>query len=272
VACAPAHIESLLRVTRARRLRVLRDAAAEKAVALDDNSAESHTSLAVFKLFYEYDMNGCEREFSRAFALNPSYAFAHDQFGMALAFQGRFDEAIAAGTRAIALDPLSPQVLIDATVPLLFQRNSEAAKRLARKAAELDPTFFFPVMIDGWADLEMGQFSDAIPALKRAKAMESPPFVTAYLAFAYGAAGDRAGAMAELADLKKMSRDGAVLPFNLALVYLGLGDRTQALDNLERALAADSQMMAWIGRDHIFDPIRSQPRFVALLKKMHFAQ
>jgi Tfp pilus assembly protein PilF len=76
--------------------------------------------------------------------------------------------------------------------------------------------------------------------------------------------------MAELAALEKMSRDGTVLPFNLALVYLGLGDRVRALDNLERALAADSQMMAWIGRDAIFDPIRSEPRFVTLLKKMGF--
>jgi tetratricopeptide (TPR) repeat protein len=243
-------------------------AAAEKAVALDDTSAEAHTSLAVFKLFYEYDLAGCEREFRRAFALNPNYAFAHDQFGMALAFQGRFQEAIAEGTRAIELDPLSPQVLIDATVPFMFQRNAEAAKRLGRRAAELDPTYFFPVLIDGWTDLEMGKFREAIPPLKKAKAMESPPFVTAYLAFAYGAAGDRPSAMAEYADLKKMSRDGTVLPFNLALVYLGLGDRVRALDNLERALAADSQMMPWIGRDAIFDPIRSEPRFVALLNKM----
>ena len=81
---------------------------AEKAVQLDDNSAEAHTSLAVFKLFYEYDWEGCEREFRRALALNPNYAFAHDQFGLGLAFQGRLDEAIAEGKRAIELDPLSP--------------------------------------------------------------------------------------------------------------------------------------------------------------------
>ena len=74
--------------------------------------------------------------------------------------------------------------------------------------------------------------------------------------------------MVELGELKKMSRDGTVLPFNLALVYLGLGDHARALENLEGALAADSQMMAWIGRDAIFDPIRSEPRFVALVKKM----
>jgi adenylate cyclase len=116
----------------------------------------------------------------------------------------------------------------------------------------------------------MGKFREAIPPLKKAKTMDAPPFVTAYLAFAYGAAGDRASAMAELAELRKMSRTGAVLPFNLALVYLGLGDQSRSLDNLERALAANSQMMAWIGWDSIFDPLRSEPRFVALLKKMGF--
>lgn len=150
----------------------------------------------------------------------------------------------------------------------MFQRNAAAAKALARKAAELDPMYFFPVMIDGWTDLEVGKFREAIPTLKKAKAMESPPFVTAFLGFAYGAAADRQAAMIELAELKKISRDGKILPFNLALVYLGLGDRARTLDNLERALAADSQMMAWIGRDPIFDPLRSEPRFAALLNQM----
>ena len=131
---------------------------------MDDNSAEAHTSLAVFKLFYEYDLAGCEREFRRAFALNPNYAFAHDQFGMALAFQGRFEEAIAEGTRAIELDPLSPQVLVDATVPFMFQRNSEAAKRLGTAGSRARSDLFLPVMIDGWTDLEMGKFREAIPA------------------------------------------------------------------------------------------------------------
>ncbi len=79
------------------------EAAAQKAVQLDDDSAEAHTSLAVFKLFYEYDLAGCEREFRRALTLNPNYAFAHDQFGLALSFQGRFDEAIAEGRRAIRI-------------------------------------------------------------------------------------------------------------------------------------------------------------------------
>jgi serine/threonine protein kinase/tetratricopeptide (TPR) repeat protein len=243
--------------------------AAERAVALDNQSAEAHTSLAVFKLFYDYDWPGCEREFRQAFSLNPNYAFAHDQFGLALAFQGRFAEAIAEGARAIELDPLSPQILVDATMPFLFQRDATTAKALARRAMELDPAFFFPVMVEGWADVDAGHYREALPALKRAQSLDAPPFVTAYLAFADGFAGDRAGALADLAALRKMSPDGSVLPFNLALVKLGLGDRAGALDGLEQAYAANSQLMPWIGYDTMFDTLRSEPRFKALLEKVN---
>ena len=247
-------------------------AAAEKAVQLDGNSAEAHTSLAVFKLFYEFDWASCEREFRRAIQLNPSYAFAHDMLGMALAFTGRFDESREESRRAAQLDPLSPQVLVDATTAPMFQRDFAAAKALARRAAELDPTYFFPVMAEAWNDLDAGKFREAIPPMKKAAAMGAPPFVTAFLAYTYGAAGERDNALAELESLRKMSRGGEVQPFNLALVYLGLGDNLRALDYLERALAADSQMMAWLGRDAMFDPLRREPRFRALLKRLNFTE
>ena len=78
--------------------------------------------------------------------------------------------------------------------------------------------------------------------------------------------------MAELDELERVSPGGQVLPFNLALVYLGLGDHARAIDNLELALAADSQMLGWLGLDAIFDPLRSDPRFVALLRKLNFIE
>jgi Flp pilus assembly protein TadD len=156
-------------------------------------------------------------------------------------------------------------------MPFLFQRKASEAKAMARRAAELDPSFFFPVMVLGWADLDAGRFHEALPALEKAKGMDAPPFVTAYLAFAYGASGDRSGALAELAALKAMSSDGTVLPFNLALVKLGLGDHAGALDGLEQAYAANSQMIPWIGRDPMFDPLRSEPRFAALVKRVNLA-
>jgi serine/threonine protein kinase/tetratricopeptide (TPR) repeat protein len=246
--------------------------AALKAVALDSNSAEAHASLATYKMFYEYDWTGSEREFRKAIALNSNYAFAHDQFGMALGFTGRFEESIAEGKRAAELDPLSPQILIDATMAHFFRNDFDGARDLAKRAGDLDPTYFFPVMMAGWIALEEGNPAAAIPSLTKAIRMDAPPFVTAYLAFARGASGDRAGAMAELAALRKMAGTAPVLPFNLALVSLGIGDKVKAIDYLEKALAADSQMLAWLGHDKIFDSLRGEPRFVALLKRLNFVK
>jgi tetratricopeptide (TPR) repeat protein len=247
-------------------------AAAERAVQADSSSAEAQTSLAVFKLFYEYDWEGSERAFRKAIALNPSYAFAHDQFTLLLAFTGRFDEADAEGRRAAELDPLSPQVLIDAYMAPLFRKDTAAARDLARRAGELDPSYFFPVMILGWIELEVGNYRAAIPYLERAAGMEAPPFVTAYLGFAYGAAGERARALGTLERLRTISPGGRVAPFNLALVHLGLGDKAKAIDYIEQAMAADSQMIPWLGRDAIFDPLRSEPRFQALLRQLKFIE
>jgi len=243
-------------------------AAAEKAIALDPDSAEAHTSLANFKLWYEYDWAGCEAEFRRAIELNPNYAFAHDQFGIGLSFQGRFDEAIAAGKRAAALDPLSPQIPLDATMAYGFNGDYEAGRKLTRRAAELDPTFFFAPFEEGWLEIQAGRLPEAIANLRKAKAMDSPAFVSAFLAYAYGASGDRASATAELEDLTKRSLRGTPTAFNLALASMGLGDRAGALNHLERAYASDSQWLGWLKFDKAFDTIRSEPRFQALLTKI----
>ncbi len=100
--------------------------------------------------------------------------------------------------------------------------------------------------------------------------MGAPGFVSAYLAYAYGASGDRARAAAELEDLRKKSLPGVVTPYNMALVSLGLGDRSAALDHLEKAHATDSEWLGYLKLDKVFDSLRSEPRFQALLKKLNF--
>ena len=247
------------------------EAAAERAIQLDDNSAEAHTSLAMFKFNYEFDWTGSEREFRRAIELNPSYAYAHDQYGGMLAFQGRLDEAWAQNQRAAELDPFGVLVSMDMVFTLTYQGKYEAAKDLSRKALDLDPTNYWAPWGTGWADIQAGEISDAIPELQRANAMvESPPLVAAWLGYAYGASGDRVKASAMIKELNHKSLHGYVPPFNLAIVYLGMGDRGRALDYLERAYAAHSIWITALKMDRIFDPLRSQPRFIALLKKANF--
>jgi TolB-like protein len=247
-------------------------AAAEKALRLDDESAEAHTSLAVFKLFYEYDWAGSEIEFRRAFALKENYAFAHDQFALGLAFQGRLDESIAESQRAAELDPLSPQVPLDAIFALAWKGQYQEARGQASRAAELDPTFFFPPFACGWIDIQAGRPDEAIPQLRKAKAMESPAFVSAWLAYAYGAGGDRARGLAEVEELKRKSLRGAPTAFDMALVHLGQGDHGRALGYLEKAYAADSQWLGWLKNDRTFDPLRAEPRFAALMRKLRFEE
>jgi len=242
--------------------------AAEKAIALDNSSAEAHTSLAVFKLFYEYDWAGSEAEFRRAFELNPNYAFAHDQFALSLAFQGRFDESIAESRRAAELDPQNPQVPIDGGFAPTWNGDVAAARSLARRSAELDPTFYFPSFADAWIDIETGKLEDAVPHLEKAKAMGAPAFASAWLAYAYAASGDRARASAEVEELKKLSLRGSVTAFNLALVALGQGVYPRAVSYLEQAYAEDSQWLGWLGQDRAFDPLRMYPRFMALLRRL----
>ena len=247
-------------------------AAAEKALALDPASAEAHTSLANYKSWYEHDWAGADKEFRQAISLNPNYAFAHDQWALSLGCEGRDDESIAEGRRAEELDPLDPAIAVDNTLAFAGKGQFQEAKDEARRGGELDPTFFFPQMQFGWIDLQEGNVRAAIPELKKAAAMEAPPFATAYLGYAYGAAGDRARAMATIEELKKRSVHGYVPPFNLAIVHLGLGDLDRAMDLLEQASADDSQWMMYLKVDRIFDPLRTNPRFIALMKKENFDQ
>jgi len=247
-------------------------AAAEKAIQLDEQAAEGHTSLATFKIFYEYDWEGAQREYRKAFALNPNYAFAHDQFGLGLAFQGRFDEAIAEGSKAAELDPLSPQIPLDNSIAVAWKGDIAQANALVKRASELDPTYFFAPFEYAWIQLQERKIKESIPQFQKARSMESPAFAFAWLAYAYAASGDQASAEAEVEELKKRSLRGKVTAFNMALVSLGGGDRARAVGYLEQALAEDSQWLGWLRNDKTFDPLRSDPRFAALLKKIRLGQ
>jgi hypothetical protein len=125
-------------------------------------------------------------------------------------------------------------------------------------------------MAYGWIDIEAGKIHDAIPELRKAKAMESPRLGYRISGVCLRSFRRSGPCEAERGDLKRRSLHGHVLPFNLALVYIGLGDRERALGHLERAYASDSPWMSWLKNEHIFDPLRSEPRFVALMRKLRF--
>ena len=183
---------------------------------------------------------------------------------------GRFDEGIAEGERAMRLDPLSPAILVDAAWALQVAGRATEALELDRRTSDLDPTFYYPAAQEALAALYVGNVREAMAKFREARTLGAPAYITAYLAYSQAISGDRAGAMATLDELQRMSPGGKVAPYNLALLYLGLGDRARTLDYLEQAYAGNSQQIDWLKVDPIFKSLRAEPRFVALLKQMHF--
>jgi tetratricopeptide (TPR) repeat protein len=241
-------------------------AALEKALELDDSSAEAYTSLGLYKYSVDYDWAGAETDLRRAIALNPNYAEAHHQLGWVLALTGRQDAALVELKHASELDPLSPWVASDIGYALAYQGKYEAAKQQCRKAIDLDPNIGMGCL--ALPDFEAGRFKEAIAEIQQDKPLRSSPFGLAYLGYCYGASGERADAKATLEELHQMASQRYVSPVFEAIIDIGMGDSQQALDQLEQAYQSNSSMLFWLKIDHIYDPLRSDPRFIALLKKV----
>jgi adenylate cyclase len=240
--------------------------ALEKALQLDDSSAEAYTSMGLYKYSFDYDWAASEAVLRRAIALNPSYAEAHHQLGWVLGLQGRQDDALVEFERATELDPLSPWIASDVGIELAFQGRYEAAKQQCHKALDLDPNVSTGCI--WWPDLEAGKFTEAIAEIEKDKVGRSTPFGLGYLGYCYGASGDRTRAKDTLEELNQMASQRYVSPVAEATIYIGLGDHERALDLLEQAYQTNSSMLFNLKVSHVYDPLRSDPRFIALQKKV----
>jgi TolB-like protein/Tfp pilus assembly protein PilF len=245
-------------------------AAAKKALELDDTLAEARTSLALAIWLYDFDSSQAIREFQRAIELNPNYAIAHQQYGnntlMAL---GRFDDSIAEGKRAVELDPLSLVINTDLGSDYYYARRYDEAIAQLRKTLEMDPGFYIAHTVLGEALDEEGAHDAAIVEFQKARALNDDPAVLGMLGRAYGLSGNRMEAEKMLDQLKELSKQRYVAAYSFALVYLGLGDKNEALHWLEQSYQdrAGSDI-GYIRVDPLLDPLRGDPRFEALAEKI----
>jgi len=245
-------------------------AAAKKAIELDDTLAEAHTSLGMAICYYEFDFAQADREFQRAIELNPNYATGHQQYGnVTLAALGRFDDAIVEGKRAVELDPLSLIINADLGVTYFFARRYDEAIAQQRKTLEMDPGFYFARSSLGQALAEKGAFDEAISEYQKARALNDDPFVLAVLGNAYARSGNKTEALKILDQLKALSKQRYVNAYSFVVVYVGLGDKEEALRWLEQSYQdrAGSDI-GWIRVDSLVDPLRGDPRFEALAEKI----
>ena len=245
-------------------------AAAKKALELDDTLAEAHTTLAMAIWNFDFDFAQANREFQRAIELNPNYATAHQQYGNnTLSALGRFDDAISEGKRAVELDPLSSVINSDLGADYLYADRYDDAVAQYRKLLEMDPGYYFGHFMLGQA-LEMkGARDAAIVEYQKATALNDDPTVLGVLGRAYGLAGNRAEAQKILDQLKALAKGRYVTAYSFAVVYLGLGDKEEALRWLEKSYEDHAGAdIGWIRVDPLLDPLRSEPRFEALAEKI----
>ena len=246
-------------------------AAARKAVELDESLAEAHTSLAN-ALVLNLQFSASLPEFQRAIELNPNYATAHHWYGEELQNEGRFDEAVAELRRAQELDPLSLVInsVLGSTLTVAG-RNDEAIEQL-RKTIEMDPTFDLTHWFLGQAYEDKGQLAEAIAQYEKATQLNPDPAVLASLARAYALAGRKEEARKILDNLTTESGQRYIPAYSLAVIHLSLGDKEEALRLLEKSYEDrapfDTGVFGSIKIDRRLEPLRGDPRFQALVRKV----
>jgi serine/threonine-protein kinase len=244
--------------------------AAQKALELDDTLAEAHTTLAMAIWNFDFDFAQANKEFQRAIELNPNYATAHQQYGNnTLSALGRFDDAIREGKRALELDPLSSVINSDLGADYLYADRYDEAVAQFRKLLDMDPNYYFGHFMLGQA-LEMkGSRDAAIAEYEKARALNDDPSVLGVLGRAYGLSGNRAEALKILDQLKTLSKERYVGAYSFALVYVGLGEKEEALQWLEKSYEDHAGGdIGWIRVDPLLDPLRGDSRFEALAEKI----
>jgi len=236
-------------------------AAAMKAIEIDDGLAEAWTSLGSVRWWFDWDWQGAEEAYRRAVELNPNYPTAHDGYGMLLAARGRYDEAVEHFAKASDLDPLSLIIAVHAGWPSYFARDFESAIRRFRKALELDENF---IPAHGWLGMALGQqrrYAEAIDAFHRALEVDRIPILTSMLAHTHAIAGHRDRALALLDELNTEALTRYISPYDISLVYAGLGDTERALEHLRAAVEDRSAWMVFLKVDPRLDSLRGVPAF-----------
>jgi TolB-like protein/DNA-binding winged helix-turn-helix (wHTH) protein/Tfp pilus assembly protein PilF len=246
-------------------------AAAARALELDDALAQAHDSDARIKLFYEWNWAESERQSVRAIALNRNLAGAHVRYAHLLSNVGRHKEALAEAERARELDPLS--LITNALFGMfLFQaRQYDAAVEQLQKTITMNPHFWVGHLHLGKVYEQKGMYQAAIEEFTKARDLsEGNSETIASLGHAYALSGRQDEARNVLEELKRQSQKSYVPPYNIAMIYAGLGEKDQALDWLEKGYEARDVHMIFLKVDPKWDSFRSDSRFQDLLQRMGF--
>jgi adenylate cyclase len=226
--------------------------------------------LGIIKSLAEWDWDGAEREFLRAIDLNPGYADVHYTYGYVLMIMARFEEALREMELALQLDPLS--LIINRNLGQLFYRSRQYDKAIEalRKTLEMDPNFSHTHLYLGTTYLQKSMYKDALAEFHKEKDLRKEEYHTseARIAVTNALMGKRKEALQMLNDLLERSKHIHVSPCDIAYIHVALGENDLCIEYLEKAYEEHENELRFLKVEPLFENIRSDPRFKALLKKI----
>ena len=247
-------------------------AAALRALEIDEQLAEAHTALGFYLSNYEWDRDGSEKEYRRAIELKPNYATAHHWFGTDLSNVKRFDECFVELRRAEALDPLSRIIGTNLGDALVHARRYDEAIAQYKRVLGRDPNFAYAHRALGWVYGLKGMYPEAIAETRSAMELREGSSAKGYLGLWLAKSGRRDEALKLLNEIKQESARTYVQGYTFALIYLGLGDKEEALNHLEKHLLSRAETASTYATAPELDQLRSEPRFKAMLKRMNLPE
>ena len=243
--------------------------AAEKGLEIDQGLAEAHVSLGYISFTYDGDWPAAGKHFEQALALNPIYTRAHTFYPFYLSSLGRSEEALEVAKHALDLDPASPAVSHSLTVQLYLARKFEPAIQQAHDTLEMDANFAISYAVLGEAYLSQEMYREGLSALEKYSTLSRKSVASlALVGYAHARSGERDKSLQMVDKLKAASKQSFVPAFFVALVYAGLEDKDQAFTWLEKAREERFNRLAYLKRDALWDPIRSDPQFADLLRRV----
>ncbi len=245
--------------------------AAIKALEFDPSLSEALATLAYIKLNFEWDWNGALEDFEKAIELNPHYGTAHQWYANLLTVLNQHDKAVAEAKLARQIDPLSPIINRNVARRLYFAHKYEQAIEASLNALRIKPDFFPSLWTLSLSYLQNKNYSGAIQEMQKAvKYSGDDYFVKALLGYVYGTAGEQEEAKVILNELIETSKYKKIPAIAFAVIYIGLGENDIAMDWLEKAYEERTNHLIYLNSNPIYDPIRSESRFIELVKKMNF--
>jgi eukaryotic-like serine/threonine-protein kinase len=246
-------------------------ALAQKALALDTTLVEAHLALTYVTAFYDWDWRRAEIELRRNADLYPNSALAQRTYAYYLTVMGRFDNSSSEYARARSLDPLDGAIAFESLFPIYNSRQYDRVIRAAEEQLRAAPDQAFPLHILGQAYIMKREYGKATETYNRlVSTVPGVPLFLAWLAYAENAAGQHKEALATLERFLKEAQSGFAPAYAIAVAYAGLGDKNQAFAWLERGFEDHSEDMIFLNVEPGWDPLRSDPRFAQILRKMGF--